>query len=295
MSRQHNEMTAAERKERPLYRGVLKYFPDALMDVARLSKIGSDQHSPGQPMRWAKEKSTDHGDCILRHLLDAGTVDTDGVRHSAKVAWRALALLQIEIEEERKAEGARQIERQAEDSLLASMAAMGSPSPLPDGLRCVLCGATEAQHKDVRGLVRGHQVRMSGMPQDGTWHPFTLDLAAHVFMQEYGACVRCGLSQRDAIGTATVKGKECVRVNTDHIESMDIGRCSAEHKILSDCHHSDAEHRLAEFRRCYIAWVRRSDNMTTADGLRDLIRVLSITVGIPDETGVSPQADGDNR
>ncbi|KAF1711076.1 hypothetical protein CSC70_03885 [Pseudoxanthomonas kalamensis DSM 18571] len=30
--------------------------------------------------------------------MQRGTVDTDGVRHSAKVAWRALALLQKEIE-----------------------------------------------------------------------------------------------------------------------------------------------------------------------------------------------------
>jgi hypothetical protein len=30
--------------------------------------------------------------------MDAGTVDTDGVRHSTKVAWRALANLEKEIE-----------------------------------------------------------------------------------------------------------------------------------------------------------------------------------------------------
>jgi hypothetical protein len=49
-------------------------------------------------MHWAREKSTDHADCIVRHLVERGTVDSDGVRHSAKVAWRALALLQTEIE-----------------------------------------------------------------------------------------------------------------------------------------------------------------------------------------------------
>jgi hypothetical protein len=50
-------------------------------------------------MHHARGKSTDHADCILRHLIDRGTVDTDGIRHSAKVAWRALALLQLELEE----------------------------------------------------------------------------------------------------------------------------------------------------------------------------------------------------
>ena len=94
-------MTPEERKQRPLARGVLDYFGDALMEVAYTSFLGNQQHNPGEELHWAKEKSTDHADCILRHLKDRGTVDTDGVRHSAKVAWRALALLQIEIEKER--------------------------------------------------------------------------------------------------------------------------------------------------------------------------------------------------
>lgn len=96
-----NNLTPQERKDRPVARGVLDYFPDALLEVARLSKIGNDQHNPGQEMHWAKEKSTDHADCILRHLIDRGTIDTDDVRHSAKVAWRALALLQIELDKEK--------------------------------------------------------------------------------------------------------------------------------------------------------------------------------------------------
>lgn len=93
--------TAAERKAQPICSGVLDYFPDALMEVARVSKVGNDQHNPGQPLHWAKEKSTDEADALLRHLLDRGTLDTDGMRHSAKVAWRALALLQREIDQEK--------------------------------------------------------------------------------------------------------------------------------------------------------------------------------------------------
>jgi hypothetical protein len=92
-----------ERKSIPLTTGVLDYFPDALIEVAKTSKAGNDQHNPGQPLHWSKEKSTDHADCITRHLIDRGTFDTDGCRHSAKVAWRALALLQIEIESEQNA------------------------------------------------------------------------------------------------------------------------------------------------------------------------------------------------
>lgn len=92
---------AAARKATPITTGVLDYFPDALLEVARLSKVGNDQHNPGEPLHWAKEKSTDEPDALVRHLLDRGKRDTDGVRHSAKVAWRALALLQREIEAEK--------------------------------------------------------------------------------------------------------------------------------------------------------------------------------------------------
>lgn len=96
-------LTAQERKQRPLYSGVFAYFPDALLEVAYCSWKGNEQHNPGEPLHWAKEKSTDEADALMRHLVDAGKRDSDGVRHSAKVAWRALALLQREIEAERSA------------------------------------------------------------------------------------------------------------------------------------------------------------------------------------------------
>ena len=86
------------RKEFPVATGVLDYFPDAIMTVSRVSFIGNQQHNPGQPLHWDRSKSTDEADALLRHFIQRGTIDTDGVRHSAKVAWRALALLQKEIE-----------------------------------------------------------------------------------------------------------------------------------------------------------------------------------------------------
>lgn len=93
--------TAAERKATPICTGFVDYFGDAMAVVAQVSKVGNDQHNPGQPLHWAKEKSTDHADCIMRHLIDRGTTDTDGIRHTAKVAWRAMALLQTELDAER--------------------------------------------------------------------------------------------------------------------------------------------------------------------------------------------------
>lgn len=93
------------RKAVPIATGVLDYFPDALASIAELSRIGNEQHNPGQPLHWDRSKSQDESDALIRHFMERGTIDSDGVRHSAKVAWRALALLQKEIENERSVSG----------------------------------------------------------------------------------------------------------------------------------------------------------------------------------------------
>lgn len=91
---------AQERKQIPITTGVLDYFPLAIAEVAKCSWAGNQQHHPDKELHWDKTKSTDHADCIGRHLVDRGKFDTDGQRHSAKLAWRALALLQLELEKE---------------------------------------------------------------------------------------------------------------------------------------------------------------------------------------------------
>jgi len=93
--------TSVERKSIPITTGVFDYFPAALVEVAKVSRAGNEKHNPGQPLHHARGKSTDHADSLLRHLIDRGKIDGDtGCRHSAEVAWRALALLQEEMEEE---------------------------------------------------------------------------------------------------------------------------------------------------------------------------------------------------
>lgn len=89
---------AAARKAAPMARGLLDYFPDALAAVAHLSLVANEQHNPGEPLHWSKDKSSDHADCLIRHAIDRGKIDADGERHSTKLAWRALANLQIELE-----------------------------------------------------------------------------------------------------------------------------------------------------------------------------------------------------
>jgi hypothetical protein len=95
---------AKARKDTPLYSGVRVYFPDALLAIARVSFTGNEQHNPGEPLHWAREKSGDELDSADRHLTDRAkgkVFDTDGERHLAKAGWRILAALQKEIENER--------------------------------------------------------------------------------------------------------------------------------------------------------------------------------------------------
>lgn len=96
-----------ERKTYPLMRGVLNYFPAALAGVANISYIGNEKHNQGQPLHHARGKSTDHEDCILRHLMDVQDIiarkeryglSEDEVRklkeEVSSMVWRALAYSQ---------------------------------------------------------------------------------------------------------------------------------------------------------------------------------------------------------
>ena len=92
--------TAKDRKETPIFSGVLKYFPDAIAEVAKCSFRGQQQHNPDKPLAWDRSKSGDEYDALTRHLIDSSKeeYDTDGTLHLAKVAWRALAGLQKHLE-----------------------------------------------------------------------------------------------------------------------------------------------------------------------------------------------------
>lgn len=98
-------LSSAERKEVAVARGLYAYFPDALALVARHSVRSNEKHNPGQPVHWAREKSSDHEDCIARHSI-AVAVDPnslDGTEpHIICRAWRGLAALQEWAEEQRR-------------------------------------------------------------------------------------------------------------------------------------------------------------------------------------------------
>lgn len=94
-----------DRKNYALFRGCFRYFPAALAGVAKISKLGNDKHNPGQEMHHDRNKSGDHGDCILRHLMDVDDLLSARSRGESvaketileevsSMVWRALALSQ---------------------------------------------------------------------------------------------------------------------------------------------------------------------------------------------------------
>jgi hypothetical protein len=94
---------SAERKEIPLWTGLFEYFSNALAEVSKVSLLGNIKHNPGEDLHWARGKSMDQANCLLRHMVDArqGHRDKDGMHHLAYAAWRALANLQLALEQER--------------------------------------------------------------------------------------------------------------------------------------------------------------------------------------------------
>jgi len=94
-----------DRKDAPMARGLLFYFPWALFKIAAHSLRSDRKHNPGNVNgpHWARKKSTDHPDCIVRHLAEAygppadgfvGTQDDWTEYHLTAMAWRSNALLQ---------------------------------------------------------------------------------------------------------------------------------------------------------------------------------------------------------
>lgn len=86
-----------DRKKTPVYRGFIKYFPNAIKEVSRASLKANDQHHKDAPLHWDMNKSSDELDAMMRHLIDHASgesYDDDGIRHLTKVAWRSLAILE---------------------------------------------------------------------------------------------------------------------------------------------------------------------------------------------------------
>lgn len=85
---------SARRKEFPVLSGFIKYFPAAIAGVANTSKLGNDKHNPGQELHHDRSKSMDHGDCIVRHLMDVEDLIAAAKKHPNKSAYEQEILLE---------------------------------------------------------------------------------------------------------------------------------------------------------------------------------------------------------
>jgi hypothetical protein len=85
----------------PIAKGVLQYFPNALIEIAKVSLKGAEKYS------WKGWEKVDDGfnrysDALARHLLaesteglyDNGPGGTD-LLHASQVAWNSLARLEL--------------------------------------------------------------------------------------------------------------------------------------------------------------------------------------------------------
>lgn len=90
------DLFPGNRKDYPVFTGLLMYFPHACAEVAKCSLRMNEQHNPGEPMHWDKSKSIGTGDETVRHLMDSahGTPPQGDVDHAANHAWRALEYLE---------------------------------------------------------------------------------------------------------------------------------------------------------------------------------------------------------
>lgn len=89
------------RKRLKIWTYLIDYFPDAFLATVNVAVSGNEQHNPGEPLHWARDKSTDQLNTAMRHLWDYGrgvVRDVDGQYHLAKAIWRLSAELQLRIE-----------------------------------------------------------------------------------------------------------------------------------------------------------------------------------------------------
>lgn len=80
-----------QRKAIPVYSAFMRFFPRAIVAVTKMSMEGQAQHNAdGDSIKWIRSASSDDKDALMRHVLEEDW---------AKVAWRAMAILEKHLEE----------------------------------------------------------------------------------------------------------------------------------------------------------------------------------------------------
>lgn len=89
----------------PAMRGLGCYFPHALLAVAEVSGFGYVKYKTWGGWRNVEDGEARYADAMMRHLLArAGGEIFDQeskLRHAAQLAWNALALLELELQNAR--------------------------------------------------------------------------------------------------------------------------------------------------------------------------------------------------
>lgn len=106
------------RKLLVVWQMVTRYFPKALREITKVCVANNVRYNPDKAptdIRWARGKSTDQLGSLFRHMLEyevdgkvfedlppevAACVEYDEVYVLAEAAWRALAALELCIEEQ---------------------------------------------------------------------------------------------------------------------------------------------------------------------------------------------------
>ena len=92
----------------PVWRGVLNYFPRALLEVAKVSQMGYDKYGAWGGWLKVPEAGDRYEDAKARHLLYRAmgqlTDDESDLFHQAHEAWNALATLELMLMEKENGE-----------------------------------------------------------------------------------------------------------------------------------------------------------------------------------------------
>ena len=82
----------------PVLRGVLQYFPRAIMAVAQVSEHGAKKYT-WNGWETVPDGIARYGDAMGRHLLQTGFDKDSDLLHAAHCAWNSLARLELILRE----------------------------------------------------------------------------------------------------------------------------------------------------------------------------------------------------
>ncbi len=90
----------------PVRKGVLEYFPRAILEVGNLSGFGAEKYDWGN-WEFVEDAINRYGDAEIRHICEAaisGETDKEsGLLHATHAAWNALAVLEMKLREKEAA------------------------------------------------------------------------------------------------------------------------------------------------------------------------------------------------